>query len=214
MVPKATRYQNAVRLLAIIVAAADYTNGPKWGNDVVGVLHAQARLQALDFWVRNPDYFANEILKEFENTYDNRLLVLAQEIIDSREPDLRRLPMVRFKFGAFEPLDDSLALLRSHDFIRIHRERLPGNKIKEHIYLLTASGKKAMDELVGMGPELEWYVKRAQLVVQIAGDSGGRALKDRQYLQKEYLTTGWGHQIPTIAERVQRRLIEFRGNER
>lgn len=63
-----------------------------WGGDVVCVLHSQSRLQALDFWMRNPDYLANELLTEFETSGERDLLTIAQRIFDDREPDLRRLP--------------------------------------------------------------------------------------------------------------------------
>ena len=57
-----TDQQSAVRLLAAICAAATPVDDGKFGDDVVGVLRAQSRLQALDFWIRYPDYLANELL--------------------------------------------------------------------------------------------------------------------------------------------------------
>lgn len=204
-IPKATRYQNAVRLLAIIVAASDDVSETETGKDVVGVLHSQLKLQALDFWMRSPDYLANELVNEFERTGDLDFLVTAKQILDSREPDLRSFPMIRFFFGAFEPLDDALALLKVHDLIRIERVGEPG-RIKEHVYLLTLAGKKAMTKLAEMAPELNWYAERARLVAQIAGNTGGKALKDRQYLQNEYSTTALGGTIPAITGKVIDRL--------
>jgi hypothetical protein len=55
----------------------------------------QARLQALDFWMRNPDYFADELLNEVDSgRMDSIGIDLALGILDSDEPDLRRYPMV------------------------------------------------------------------------------------------------------------------------
>jgi DNA-binding PadR family transcriptional regulator len=201
--------QNAVRLLACINAAS---RAPTKGAsaDIVGQLRAQSRLQALDFWMRNPDYLANELLNDFEESGDVGLLAQAQAIFDSREPDLRRVPMIRFHFGAFEPLDNALASLRSADLIRIRREGAPG-QIREHVYLLTARGRRAMDDLAALAPEIDWYRQRAAIVASVAGEAGGKALKDRQYLQQEYAETALNHVIAPITERVRERLEKISG---
>lgn len=139
----ASERQTAVRLLACIKAAGDAQNVSQYGSDVICVLRAQSRLQALEFWMRNPDYLANELLTEFEASGERDLLTIAQRIFDDREPDLRRLPMVRYLFGAFEPLDNALAILRAADLVRIKRDGIPGGKIREHLYLLTVAGRDA-----------------------------------------------------------------------
>jgi hypothetical protein len=67
------------------------------------VVRAQVRPQKMDFWVRYPDYLAHELMVEFEKTPDEpQLLTLAGQILDSEEPDLRRLPMLRHRFDAFD----------------------------------------------------------------------------------------------------------------
>jgi hypothetical protein len=210
--PKATRRQAAVRLLAIIVAAAEQVESNSWGPDVVGILRSQARLQALDFWMRNPDYLANELLTEYEAGQDETLLRTAGNILDSREPDLRRLPMIRYLFGAFEPVDDALSILRSHDLVRVHREGTPG-QIREHLYLLTRAGHRAMAELAALDPALAWYKERAEVVTRIAGDLGGRTLKDRQYLNAEYAGAGMREVIESIEDRVRARYGKLMSNK-
>lgn len=209
-IPAATDRQSAIRLLACIVAAATPVTDATWGKDVVAVLHAQSRLQALDFWMRNPDYLANELLTEFEVTGDAGALALAQQIFDTREPDLRRLPMIRFHFGAFEPIDNPLAVLRAFDLVRVRREGKPG-QVREHIYLLTQRGEDAMSQLAAQAIELAWYKDRAAVVARVAGDAGGKALKDRQYLQSEYAGTGLNQTISSVTARVRKRLAEIVG---
>lgn len=202
----ASERQTAIRLLACIQAAGDTSNARRWGRDVVCVLHSQSRLQALDFWMRNPDYLANELLTEFEASGERDLLAIAQRIFDDREPDLRRLPMVRYLFGAFEPLDNALAILRAADLIRIKRDGVPGGKIREHLYLLTTAGEDALGRIAAAAPELGWYRDRAGIVARVAGAQGGKALKDRQYLQAEYAGTELSHVIQPITDGVLARL--------
>jgi hypothetical protein len=160
----------------------------------------------LDFWMRNPDYLANELLTEFEASGELDLVMIAQGIFDDREPDLRRLPMVRYLFGAFEPLDNALAILRAADLIRIKRDGVPGGKIREHLYLLTTAGEDALGRITAAESELGWYRDRAGIVARVAGAQGGKALKDRQYLQAEYAGTELSHVIQPITERVLARL--------
>ncbi len=204
-IPVSSDRQSAVRLLACIDSGSTDVTDDSWGPDIVATLHAQSRLQALDFWMRNPDYLANELLSDFEVGGDPATLALAQSILDSREPDLRRVPMIRYRFGAFEPLDNALSILRTVDFIRIKRQGSPG-KVQEHIYLLTQSGRQAMYELAEMAEEIAWYKHRADVVARLAGGAGGKALKDRQYLQAEYADTELKHIIAPITDRVRLRL--------
>ena len=156
--------------------------------------------------MRNPDYLANELLTEFEASGERDLLTIAQRIFDDREPDLRRLPMVRYLFGAFEPLDNALAILRAADLIRIKRDGVPGGKIREHLYLLTTAGEDALGRIAAAAPELGWYRDRASVVARVAGVQGGKALKDRQYLQAEYAGTELSHVIQPVTDRVLTRL--------
>lgn len=200
-----TDYQAAVRLLACISAGSAPVEGPDYGNGVVGVLRAQSRLQALDFWVRYPDYLANELINEFEEKGDPADLDLARRILDDREPDLRRVPMIRFHFGAYEPIHNALSILRSLDLVRQQKSGKPG-RVSETTYLLMAAGRDAMQSLADSAPELAWYRDRAEVAVRVAGGSGGAALKGRQYLQEEYAATPLNSTIPPIEERVRVRL--------
>src|SRR6478672_11151576 len=118
-----TRMQDAVRLLMLLnEAAEDITDADIAGDPAletaIGVVRTQVRLQKLDFWVRNPDYLANELLNDYVNgDQDPTLLQIAGEILDSEEPELRRYPMLRYLFGAYEDLEDALAVLRQADLV-------------------------------------------------------------------------------------------------
>jgi hypothetical protein len=58
----ASERQTAIRLLTCIQAAGETQKAAQHGDDIVCVLRAQSRLQAFEFWMRNPDYLANELL--------------------------------------------------------------------------------------------------------------------------------------------------------
>jgi hypothetical protein len=55
-------------------------------------------------------------------------------------------------------------------------------------------------------PDLSWYDERAALVLLLAGDRSGSALKDLQYAQGEYERTHMGDDISGILPRVRARL--------
>ncbi len=110
--PTTSRMQDAVRLLLLVDGAAEPLGDPlppAAPDGAVGVLRTQVLLQKLDFWLRNPDYFANMLLDRFEDGGDVVLLDHAERILTSEEPEVRRYPMLRYRFGAYEPLDSALS---------------------------------------------------------------------------------------------------------
>ncbi|MDQ1245768.1 MAG: hypothetical protein QG597_135 [Actinomycetota bacterium] len=210
-----TRMQDAARLLMLInEAAEDITDADTAGDPAletaIGVVRTQVRLQKLDFWVRNPDYLANELLSDYENgDHDPVLLQLAGEILDSEEPELRRYPMLRYMFGAYEDLEDALAVLRQADLVVRRKKGRPGHVVQTNFFLLRA-GRDTVKLIRTDYKELAWYSTRSALVVELAGGQGATQLKDRQYIQEEYLNTPYGVRIPPIAERARTRLTGLR----
>jgi hypothetical protein len=206
------RAQDAVRILLIIAAAAiPLTRPPKDDPalaDAVAVLESQVRLQKLDFWVRNPDFFANELLDEYERGGDPALLEQASVILDSDEPEVRRYPMIRFLFGAYEPLDDALAVLRSANLV-VRRRRGSANRVQQHDYYLTQAGRDTADRILRDAPAFAYFVERTRAVARLAEGYRGTHLKDRQYQQEEYRDTVIGARIATIAPRVRGRLRRY-----
>jgi hypothetical protein len=178
---------------------------PRWG-----VVRTQVRLQKLDFWVRNPDYLANELLNDFENgDRDAALLAMAGEILDSEEPELRRYPMLRYLFGAYEDLEDALAVLRQADLVVRRRKGRPARVVRTDYFLLEA-GREVAAKVRTEYPGLAWYSARSALVVELSDGQGATQLKDRQYIVEEYLNTPHGVRIPSITDRARQRLAAIR----
>lgn len=206
-----SRLQDAVRLLLLIDGAA--TDLDDQGScDIppgsVAVLRTQVALQKLDFWLRNPDYLAELLLDIYEEQGTAEYLDEARAILESEEPEVRRYPMLRFRFGAYEPLDNALAVLSSTGLVVPRREGRPGHT-RQHSYFLTERGRDVAREMVADVPELGYYVQRVQLILRLVGGRGGTELKDLQYQQEEYAETTWQSRISSIAPRVRARLSEM-----
>ena len=215
MMRPTTRMQDAVRILMLVDRAAEPIDPPAVAGDpalatAIGVVRSQVRLQKLDFWVRNPDYLANELLRDYrDGDRDPALLTMAGEILDSEEPELRRYPMLRYLFGAYEDLDDALAVLRQADLVVVRRRGRVGHINRTDYYLLAAGQAKA-DQIATDYPDLGWYRSRSALVVELADGQGATALKDRQYIQDEYVNTPYGQRIPSITDRARIELARLR----
>jgi hypothetical protein len=205
--PPATRMQHAIRLLVILSECGEDVGvgGP---SDAIKVMRSELRLQALDFWLRNPDYLADELVTKFEvGDLDDSYLVTAQHLLDDPEPDLRWYPMPRWHYGAYEAIDDAFSVLESYGLALLDRV---GGVVKtcRSQFFLTATGRVAVTDLAAE-PRLSWYVKQVKLVALVAGSDLGSQLKARQYKQAEYARTRLGSTIAPIASAVRDRLARF-----
>ncbi|MEV4902974.1 hypothetical protein AB0K08_16770 [Citricoccus sp. NPDC055426] len=201
-------YQDAVRLLLLIDAAAEPIAESEIAaapTGAVAVLHSQVLLQKLDFWLRNPDYLADELLSRYERESNPDDLDLARHILESDEPEVRSYPMLRYLFGAYEPLDEALSVLRTPGLIIRRKRGMPGHTT-QHDYYLTDSGRTTAQTIIEQAPDLAYYTERATLVADLAAGRRGSALRDIQYLQPEYADAELGTHIAGIADRARRRL--------
>lgn len=208
-----SREQDAVRILLLIDGAAKPLPAPVRDDaaltEAVGVVEGQLRLQKLDFWLRSPDFLADELLNDYEQSGEPRLLELAGQILDSEEPEVRRYPMLRHHFGAYESLDDALAVLRSAGLV-VRRRRGRVGHTSRHDYYLLAQGREVARTVVSQVPAFRYYVDRVQLVLDLADGRGGNQLRKRQYLQDEYATAAHGTRIGSISVRARNRLAQLR----
>lgn len=203
-------YQDAVRLLLLIAQAAEPLPAPPPEHapaGAVAVLHSQTLLQKLDFWLRNPDYLADELISRFERDGNREDLDLARQILESDEPEVRSYQMLRYLFGAYEPLDEALSVLRTPGLVIRRKRGVPGHT-NQHDYYLTEAGHDAARQIVEAVPELAYYAERSRLVADLAAGRRGSALRDIQYLQPEYADAEIGTRIAGIAARARRRLKE------
>jgi hypothetical protein len=208
-----SRLQDAVRLLLLISGAAEpvpLDGGDGLPEGAVGVFRTQVALQKMDFWLRNPDYLAELLLDRYEETGDEDVLNEARRILDSEEPEVRRYPMLRYRFGAYEPLDNALSVLAAAGLVIRRREGTVGHT-KQHNYYLTQAGRAAAEGIVADVPELRWYVDRVALLLRLVEGIGPSALKAMQYEQPEYAAAAWRSHITSIAPRVRERLAEIHG---
>ncbi|MCM3886702.1 hypothetical protein [Frankia sp. R82] len=173
---------------------------------MVKAVRSELRLQAMDFWLRNPDYLADELVSVVEaGAADASYLLTARRLLDDPEPDLRWYPMPRWFYGAYERLDDAFSLLETYGLAALRRTGQPGKQSLRNRFFLTQAGAAAVAELA-TDPVLGWYAEQVKLVALVAGDDGGQALKDRQYRQATYAGTDLGVAIAPIAPRVRERL--------
>ena len=93
--PVTSREQDAVRILMLLDSAGEQVDDtelalPGLARAVV-VVRTTVRLQKLDFWLRNPDYLADELLNDYETSREEPLLAMAASILDSEEPEVRQI---------------------------------------------------------------------------------------------------------------------------
>lgn len=203
--PSHTRTQHALRLLVLL----DRTGDDAVDGDpptAVKAVRSELRLQAMDFWMRNPDYLADEIISQVAgDQLADSYLSVARSLLEDPEPDLHYYPMPRWFYGAYEAIDDAMALLETYGLATFRRSGEPGTKSHRNQLFLTAVGADAVAELSG-DPVLGWYTRQAELVALVAGDTVGGKLKERQYQQATYAGTELGLDIAPIADHVRKRL--------
>lgn len=166
----------------------------------------------MDFWVRYPDFLAHELLNHYELSKESRYLSLAREIFDNNEPDLRHVPMIRYRFGAFEDLTETIALLKTKGLIHEDGTKTI-DRILTYEYYVTSLGEQVVLDIRKEFAILKWYDDRAALVTEICGTMNGSDLKRKQYEHMAYASTVLGGFIPSIKGDVAQRLENYTNHE-
>lgn len=199
---KTSHLQDAVRILVLLYTCGDrrdLADAPR--VDAVAVIRAESRLQALDFWLRNPDYLAYEVLDQFEERGDAADIELARGLLAD---EVRAFPALRHLYGAYTEIDRAMSVLRSL-MLAWDVRRDPAVRRRRDIYLLPA-GQSLIDDAIQQVDDLAWYVDRARVVASVAGPRRGRALKDHQKRLAEYRDIAWGTAIEPVTDRVRERI--------
>jgi hypothetical protein len=195
--------QKAARLLFILTKGSERLEIPGTSGEIA-VFNGATRLHAMAFWVRYPDYLAEELLDIVESEGDRLLLTQVAAILQSKEPHLGLDAMIRFHYGAWEKVDEELAVLGTHDLIRLAK-RIKGERTQDVSFLVKPRAFEVAERIEREFPLLGWYASRMELVLRVVNTLGESGLKKRQYLQQEYAETQLGQVIPAITQRVQAR---------
>jgi hypothetical protein len=204
--PQTTTLQDAIRLLFVLIHGSEQLSDHPEGY--TRKFESKVKIFAMDFWVRYPDFFAHELLNKYEETQQRRYLDLANKIFDDNETDLRTIPMIRYRFGAFEDLTETISLLKTKGLIYEDGQKSNG-QIIGYDYYVTPAAEKIVDEIREEFPVLRWYDERAKLVCEISGNKRGSDLKLEQYKHFKYADTALGGVIPSIKDDVLARLKQF-----
>ncbi|MDQ1250279.1 MAG: hypothetical protein QG597_4658 [Actinomycetota bacterium] len=204
MPPSASRAQHAIRILALLHGMGEPVGQPGDPAEAVLAIRSEKKLQALDFWVRNPDYLADELLNEVEaGRLDGSYEAVAEELLSDPEPALHHYPMPKYLYGAYERIDDAFALLDAYGLAALRRTYAP--KRRTQLYLLQA-GEQAALTLEDPVSVLSWYPRQVRLVKLVARDDLGEHLKERQYKQARYAGAELRSDIDPVADLVLARL--------
>lgn len=208
--------QSAARLLIILdrlgqqPSQAELIGVP----DAVKVVRALSRLAKLDFWLRNPDYLADELLTDIDSGHIAPVVGLAQvdRMLAGSAPLLHLYPMRRYKYGAWELPDNAVAVLKSYGFVATHRAKEIDTEAASKArrdYFLREDGAAAVAKMRDEVDQIEWYDEQAEAIKLLDLGATGSAAKTRQYQQPEYKATPVGRTITPILERVRPRFEEM-----
>jgi hypothetical protein len=204
------RYRDALRLLFILHAGARPIEQPD-PNGAVAVFEGEKRLMAIDFWIRYPDHLANHLLDLYVETKDPKLLAEIESIFDQEEPDVRLIKVLRWRYGAFDRIEDALAILSARNLVKPMKKKIPTGS--QHDFLIFPSASSFLKTAVQDQPDLKWYQDRTRLALLIAGDKSGSSLKAMQYETPEYGNTMLSAVIPSIKDRVHQRLKDVKAGK-
>ncbi|MBT2427594.1 hypothetical protein J7F02_18460 [Streptomyces sp. ISL-112] len=169
----------------------------------VKVVRSLTRMVKIDFWLRNPDYLAHELLTELEQGRQppKDTLQLVASMIGGSAPTLHRYPMAKYLYGAYERPDNALALLASRKHIKLLRVNEHSANARKDYYLLP-KGQAAATTLRDEVPPMQWYVRQAEAVGLIPEAVSGGPMRQRQYEHPGYEAAMNGGLIPEITEEV------------
>lgn len=204
--------QSAARILILLDKLGDAATSADKAvmAGCVKVIRAQSRLAKLDFWLRNPDYLADELLTDLAAGIlaDDVVLPLVHSMLDGAAPKLHMYPMQRYRFGAWEIPDNALSVLKFYGMVNHRRaaEMDANNAGKaRRDYFLLPPGVTALAEIRSTVDQVDWYDQQADAIALLNASATGAAARKRQYKQSEYANTPIGADIGPILDRTRER---------
>ncbi len=203
------KYKDRIRIFFIIYFFSEMYDDSEY-EDCCKVLHTEVKIQKLDFLIRNPDYLCFELL-ELCNRSDidkKEIKEIIKNIFYSHEPQIRRLEMERFFFGAYEDIDEVIAFLVTVGFIKYNVQRNSVLKLTEKSYYVTNLADEKIKLIMNDAPHLKWYVERCLLIKKYFGEYSGTQLKNLQYKIDRYRDTTYREYIQDIEDLVRQKYYE------
>ena len=207
--------QAAVRILLILDKLGEVPTPSELATfaDAVRVVRATSRMTKLDFWLRNPDYLANELLNDVDAGTAEPVVYLkhAERMLAGAAPTLHLYPMQRYMYGAWELPDNAMALLKSHGLVNQRRVSEPdadNSGRARRDYFLMQAGAQVLANIRAEVEQLHWYDLQADAIALLKVGPTGAAARARQYEQPEYAATPIGDIIAPILERTRSRFAE------
>jgi hypothetical protein len=175
-------------------------------------IESELSLQKVDFWVRYPDHLASALLRECRvgrplAARCEEIKGVVRRIFADEEPDIRWTQMLRFRHGAYEPLDLVMSYLDSRRLAE-RRSALRGGPTR---YYLTERGREAVEHMLEECSESRWYAERCQLISSFFGTLRGEEQRQIQYEEQTYGDTPWMQPIPRVDAAVRALFEEMFG---
>lgn len=201
--------RHAVRIMFILYYCHDQGQEQlSFFNDFAFMIESESKIQKLDFWIRYPDHLAMALIRGCDPEGERMLITKAEEIknfvrqiIKSREPSFRWVPMHRYLRGAYEALDNVMAFLSSRNLAYSRLDR------RQTHYYLTLKGSDTVKKMIEECDEVHWYVERCKLIRKFLGHLNGFNMRNMQYLEREYANTPY-YKIVERNEAAVRELFE------
>lgn len=195
------KWRDKLRIFLIIYFFSDKHNQDE-NTDYVRLLKGETKIQKIDFLIRYPSYLCFELMN-LTNVDTLEVKTIVKSIFDSNEPEIRRIDMQRFFFGAWESIDDIIAFLDSHGLIKFFSRKSSNDRVIAKEYYITQLGSEKIERGLKELPLIHWYKERCKLISKYFGDLSGTELRVSQYNHPEYATTPIGQYIKDIEGRTR-----------
>jgi hypothetical protein len=202
-------YKDRFRILLVLYFFSEETGDTNFPK----LFYSEIKIQAIDFFLRNPDYLSLQLLRMAENGEKDpaAIKLIVKKIYRDNEPDIRRVEMEKFFYGAYEDIDDIIAFLVSRGLIRYESKLRTNTTVAEKHYYLTARAVASIANAKSTLTATKWYFNRFEVIKEYLGGSSGSELKAKQYQVEEYSTTPYRDKIQSIDHEVYEKYFELYG---